>query len=167
MSYRSKTYVCLDYDTDSKYYNMMKAWRDNENIEFDFNNAHELNRLMPWSSEETIKDKLRERMNNSKNFIVLVGENTKNLYKFVRWEIEIALKQELPIIVVNLNNKKSIDYNLCPAILKEELAMHIPFGQKIVQYSLDNWPDWDEKHKENNETGPYHWTDSVYQELGL
>ena len=64
---------------------------------------------MQNSNEETIKNKLRERMNSSKNFIILVGENTKNLYKFVRWETEIALKQELPIIVVNLNGKKSID----------------------------------------------------------
>ena len=35
--------------------------------------------------------------------MVLVGEKTKNLYKFVRWEIELAIKLGLPIIVANLN----------------------------------------------------------------
>ena len=167
MSYRNKTYVCFDADTDIKYYHLMTAWKENDNIDFDFHNAHDLNNLMPYSNEETIKDKLRERMNNSKNFIILVGENTKNLHKFVRWETEIALKQELPIIVVNLNRKKKIDNNLCPAILREELAIHIPFGQKIIKYSLDYWPELNDKHKQEGDTGVYSWKDHVYEELGI
>lgn len=165
MSYKNKTYVCLDYDTDSKHYNIMKAWKENDHIEFDFNNAHELNNLRDSSSEETIKAKLRERMNNSSNIIVLVGEHTKDLYKFVRWEIEEAISRELPIVVVNLNNKRSKDKDRCPAILKDELVIHTSFGQKIIKYSLDNWPDFHEKYKADGKSKPYSWKDSVYSNL--
>lgn len=166
MSYRNKTYVCLDYDEDSYYYNMMKAWKENDNIEFDFYNAHELNRLMEWSSEETIKNKLRERMNNTVNFIVLVGENTKYKYRFVRWEIEEAIKRDLPIIVVNLNNKIKLDKDKCPPILQNELAIHISKGQKIIKYSLDNWPEYHKKHREIGNSGEYFWPNKVYENLG-
>jgi hypothetical protein len=38
MAYRNKTYVCFDADNDMRYYTMMKAWKQNENISFDFNN---------------------------------------------------------------------------------------------------------------------------------
>lgn len=71
-------------------------------IDFDFYNAHDLNNLRDGSSEETIKTKLKERLKNTKQAIVLVGENTKNLYKFVRWEIDVAMSMDIPIIAVNL-----------------------------------------------------------------
>ena len=32
MAYKNKTYVCFDADNDIKYYNLMKAWKENETI---------------------------------------------------------------------------------------------------------------------------------------
>jgi len=55
MSYRNKTYVAFDADTDIQYYRIMTAWKENEKIDFDFHNAHDLNNLMKTSSEDTIK----------------------------------------------------------------------------------------------------------------
>ena len=46
---------------------------------------------------------MRERFSNAKQVIVIVGDHTKSLYKFVRWEMDIALKLDLPIIATNLN----------------------------------------------------------------
>ena len=60
MAYRNKTYVCFDADNDILYYNLMKAWKENENIAFNFHNAHEINNLRDGSSEETIKRKYRK-----------------------------------------------------------------------------------------------------------
>lgn len=63
-------------------------------------------------------------MSNSKIFVLLVGEGTRNLYKFVRWEIEQAIKSDLPIIVVNLpktpgGEGKSMDSDRCPKIARD------------------------------------------------
>ena len=155
MPYRNKTYVCLDYDSDSRYYNLMKAWKQSDNTNFNFFDAHEINNLMAYSSETTIKTKLRERLNNSKIFILLVGESTKHLYKYVRWEIEQALKLNLPIIVVNINSNKGCDNNLCPAIVRNELALHISFNSKSLEKALNVWEDVHYEHKKNGKTGPY------------
>lgn len=167
MSYRNKTYVALDYDTDKNYYNIMRAWIENDNIDFNFHNAHDLNNLLPTSSEETIKGKLRERLHNTKNFILLIGKNTKNLYKFVRWEIEHALALDLPIIAVNLNGIRKLDNTYCPPILKNQLAIHTDFSMKIIKYSLDIWPNSHIDHKSKNEISPYYWIDKVYSELEI
>ena len=77
-------------------------------------------------------------MNNAKLFILLVGEHTKNLYKFVRWEIETAIAMDLPIIVVNLNGKKEYDKEYCPAIARDTLAIHIPYKkmQLYIQWII-------------------------------
>lgn len=165
MAYRNKTYICFDADTDMQRYNMMQAWKENEYIAFNFHNAHELNNLRPYSSEETIKRKLRERMLNSKVAIVLVGNNTKNLFKFVRWEIELAIDLDLPIIAVNLNYKKNMDSVLCPPILKDHLAIHVAYGQKIINYALNNWPASHLERKRNGNSGPYIYKMSVYKSL--
>ena len=88
---RNKTYVCFDADTDMWAYGYMKGWKALDHIDFDFDNAHELNNLRDGSTEETIKPKLRERLKFTKVMLVLVGEKTKNLHRFVRWEQVRAL----------------------------------------------------------------------------
>ena len=32
MAYRNKTYVCFDADSDIRYYNLMKAWKENDRM---------------------------------------------------------------------------------------------------------------------------------------
>jgi MTH538 TIR-like domain (DUF1863) len=121
--------------------------------------------LMPWSSEETIKRKLRERLANTKVLVVLVGQKTKNLHKYVRWEIEYAIENDIPIIAVNLNGKKGIDETLCPPILRSELAIHIPFGQKILNYALNHWPASHAEYRRARKTGGFHYLERVYNSL--
>lgn len=166
-TYTNKTYVAFDADNDIRYYRLMQAWKKNDNTSFNFYDAHDLNKLMSYSSEETIKAKLSERLRNTKVFVLIVGDNTKNLYKFVRWEIEQAIKRNIPIIIVNLNGKKSKDSNLCPAILNDELAIYVSFKQKIIEYAIDNWAASDAKHRQAGETGAYYYKNSVYEQLGL
>ncbi|ELY2010071.1 TIR domain-containing protein [Flavobacterium psychrophilum] len=167
MAYQNKTYVCFDADTDILMYRLMTAWKENDKIEFNFHNAHEINNIRDGSSEATIKTKLRERLKDTKVLVVLIGENTKNLYKYVRWEIEWAIENDIAIVAVNLNNKKQMDNALCPPLLKDKLAIHIPFGQKIMNYALNNWPSSSANHKKNGDTGAYTYKDSVYTELGI
>lgn len=165
MSYRNKTYVIFDGD-DIRYYRLMQAWKENDNIDFDFNSAHDIGGIRNDSEELTIKRRLKERFSNSKQAIVLVGENTKYKYKYVRWEIEISQDLELPIIVVNLNGMRKIDNNLCPAILKEYLAVHISYNRYAIKYALDHWPEFQASNKDTK-SGPYSYKQSVYEELGL
>lgn len=103
MGHRDTTYVVFDADKDMWAYGYMLGWKANKNIPFDFRNAHELKPLREDAIlEATIKKRLRERFEVTKQVIVLIGESTKNLYRFVRWEIETALDLDLPIIAVNL-----------------------------------------------------------------
>ena len=103
MAYRNKVFVSFDGDKDIHYYRLMCAWKQNDYSPFNFYDAHDVNSARDTSTEDTIKSKLRERLNATKVFVLLVGESTRYLYKFVRWEIEQAISLDLPIIVVNIN----------------------------------------------------------------
>ena len=166
MSYRNKTYVIFDGDNDIRYYRIMKAWKSNENMDFNFSDAHDLRPLTDRASDDTVWQRLRERFANAKQVVVLVGKDTKNLRKFVPWEISIAQKLELPIIVANLNGRRGIDPDLCPAGLRDALAAHVSFNAKIIQFALDNFPDeYDRIHASAD--GPRSYNESVYEKLGL
>ena len=154
MAYRNKTYIAFDADTDIKQYYLMTAWKANDKIDFNFHNAHELNNLRNNTSERQIKLKLKERLKNTKLMIVLIGENTKNLYKYVRWEMEVGLDLGLPIVAVNLNNYADIVNDLCPKILKSELVLHIKYKQKAITWAIDNWIDLHNSLLKKGEIGP-------------
>ena len=166
MAYKDRIYVSMDADSDIRYYYLMKAWKQNDNTTFDFRDAHDLNNILD-KSEASIKAGLQERFRNTKVFVLLVGEHTRYLYKYVRWEIEEAIKREIPCIVVNLNGKRSLDSDLCPPIIRNHLAIHISYNARILQYALENWPYSDNEKRKNGDYGPYYYKESVYEKLGL
>jgi hypothetical protein len=122
-----------------RFYQLMKAWKDSENHDFNFHNAHDINSARDSSQEESIKKQLRERFANSKQLIVLIGEKNPLLTKFVRWELEVALKLDLPIMAVNLNGSRYADER-CPPAIRGELAIFMPFQQRIIAHAMDRWP---------------------------
>lgn len=167
MSYRNKTYVCFDGDSDIHYYWLMKAWKRNDGMTFNFFDAHDLNTGRDSSLTETIRRRLRERLVNSKVLVVLIGDNTRYLYRFVRWEMEQALHLGLPIVGVNLNGQRRQDRLTCPPVIRDELAIYVSFKAAIVQYALERWPTRHKTLKSAGEAGPYYYPDSVYVQLGL
>lgn len=166
MAYRNKVYVSMDADNDLHYYYLMRAWKQNDNTSFNFYDAHDINNILD-KSEESIKKGLQERFRNTKVFVLLVGEHTRYLYKYVRWEIQEAIKREIPCIVVNLNGKRSLDSERCPAIIRDELAVHISYNAKILQHALENWPAYYEKAKKEGKKGAFYYSEETYENLGL
>lgn len=167
MAYRNKVYVSMDADNDLHYYRLMQAWKQSDYTSFNFYDAHDLNTIYD-KSEASIKAGLQVRFKNTKVFVLLVGEHTRYLYKFVRWEIEQAIKLDLPCIVVNLNGNRSQDNSRCPPIIQNRLAVHISFNAKIMEHALNNWPDFHStKQSKLGDNQAYHYNTSIYRSLGL
>lgn len=165
MGYRNKTYVIFDADNDMWAYGYMKGWKQNKNIDFNFHDAHDLNTITNMSSEENTKRKLRERFSSAKQAIVLIGESTKNLYRFVRWEIEVCQRLELPIVAVNLNKMRRYDPDRCPPILRDADAVHVSFNARIIKHALDNFCVNYDNYKGKGDN--WHYKEQVYKDLGL
>lgn len=156
MSYRNKTYIVFDADNDMAFYKEMVEWKNDKNIDFNFHNAHDLNNLRDGSQEETIKRKLKERLNNTKQMIVLVGDSTRYLYKFVRWEIEVAIELDIPIIAVNLNGHNTVHQGTPPILKKEAYFVSIPYEIETIKYALDNFPMEYHKNKDQAPSSRYY-----------
>lgn len=169
MSYKDPTYVVFDGDEDKWAYGFMKGWKTNERVDFDFQDAHDLDNMTSRAQGEAyVKARLKERMLKSSAVLVLVGEKTKNLYRFVRWELELALELDLPIIAVNLNNMRTVDENLCPPIIRNQCVVHTSFKMKIIKHALDHWPrEYRDLNGSARAQGARSYSASTYQNLGL
>jgi hypothetical protein len=105
MSYKDPTYVIFDGDKDQWAYRHMRGWKASEHLDFDFHDAHDLTAMTARAENEAyVKSQLRERFKKARQAIVIVGESTKYLRKFVAWEIDIAKQSDLPVIAVNLKS---------------------------------------------------------------
>ncbi len=134
------TYTIFDGDNDKWAYGHMKGWAALPTVPFTFVNAHDLDNMTARAQgEEYVKRNLKARMLKSTAVIVIIGKSTKNLYRFVRWELDLALELGLPIVAVNLNGSKVQD-DLCPPIIRDECVVHVPFQLKPIKHALSHWP---------------------------
>lgn len=184
MAYRNGTYIAFAADgqtdptkSDIKYYNILKGWSSMKNKEFEFINSHDkVSAVRDTSKAETIKRSLRERMNNSKNMLLLVGNTTRFDDDFVPYEINYAIKNcKMPIIVCYVQEDKPIVNNI-PTRLKslwpntlnvamkndEVRTIHIPFKEKIIEQALN---DFGISNQPQYAIG--HYKSSVYDKLSI
>ena len=109
MAYRNGSYVAFHGGgttdptaSDIKYYNTMKMWSVNKNIDFTLINSHEkTSAVRDSSARETLRRALVERLNNSKHMVLVLTITTKNDTDWVPFEIAHAVDAcQMPIIAV-------------------------------------------------------------------
>ncbi len=166
MPYRSGTYIAFHADgnnipggkSDIDYYNLLCAWDSHKNHDFKMVNSHEKASAVRDSSKKTtLPASLLERLRNSRNMVLIVGETTRLDTDWVPFEIEKAVDTyKIPIIVAYtvfssaIRNPSALSAYWPPA-LKTRIndgtanAIHVPFKQAplydaIGQFSPDSLP---------------------------
>ncbi len=169
MSYRNKTYVAFASE-DIHCYRLMEAWRDNKKIDFNFLDAHDLFKARDTSKPETIKQRLRERMSNAKQ-IVLLGSATARRKggdgtSFLAHEVKLAIEFDLPFVIANLNGDRTIDRTVIPQPLLGVYyyTVSVSFQAAIIMYALDNYAP---SYAASGKSGPHQYKSRVYYDLGL
>lgn len=136
MAYRNGVYVAFNgcgttdpTESDIKYFNLMKAWAENEDIDFSFSNSHDKTyAVMDNSQKSTLKARLLERMRNSKSMLLIATENSAANRGLLNWEIEQAVEiYDLPIIVAYAGYDKIMR----PTLLNDR------WPKKLLEYIQD------------------------------
>ncbi|GMA60298.1 TIR domain-containing protein [Alicyclobacillus fastidiosus] len=154
---RTRVFVGFS-STDIREYNLMKAWKENNKIDFDFTDC-QLHKELNSENEAYIKRKCRERIDMAGTFIQLIGEDTRYKYKYVRWEAEVAREKGCRIIGVNLNGTRNYDPERCPKIIRDIGAVFVSYSPAIISYALNNF-------KHSHDTGNRIYPPEVYRNLG-
>lgn len=169
MSYRNKTFVSFASE-DIHYYRLMRAWRENSRFDFDFHDAHDLNTARDTSSPMTINLRLRERLKNTKQVIMLIGDITRRKAatpgSFIGYEARTIKSLEIPIIFANLNKSRVAESNRIPEILVDLFSVSVSFNPAIIKYALDSFPD-EYRQLRRTKHGPHEYSWQHYDYVGL
>lgn len=172
MAYRNKTYVAFASD-DIHCYQMMEAWRDNQHIEFDFIDAHDLNVALDTSRPDTIRRRLRERLAHTKQVVILVSNTTRpksaRSSSFLYYEVETIDRLDLPIVFANLNGSREVQRDKLPTRLLQRYSICVSFQPAIIRYASDDYVSVFNANVSavTARIGPHYYEASVYQQLGL
>lgn len=167
MAYRNKTYVAFASE-DIGRYRLMEAWRDNEHIDFNFFDAHDLYISRDDSKPETIKRNLRERMKSAKQIVLLGSTDGKKKgsdgKSFLAHEVNIILEFNLPVVIANLDGGRTVNNAFIPTPLADHFSVCVSFQPKIIMHALDGYVS---EFTKSEKQGPHQYPASVYKDLGL
>lgn len=167
MSYQEKVFVAFDGPNDQDAYQLLSEMQQSDGAKFNVTSARDLYARLDKDSDEAIKEKMYHLMDDAKACLLLVGKTTKSYRRFIKWQIERVLATSLPIIVINANNIRTVDYDRCPTMMKKNLGMHIALHSPIIEYALVNYPSSHKSHLEQELHTPLRYSQAVYEELGL
>ncbi len=169
MSYRNKTYVAFASE-DIHCYRLMEAWRENEKIDFSFFDAHDLYVALDTSKPETIKGRLRERLKNAKQVVLLGSPAGKKKggdgVSFLSYEVDTIIRHDLPVVVANLDGDRRVDRSFIPKpfLDADHYTVSVSFQPKIIRYALDNYVP---AFVAGGKSGPHYYKAEIYSKLGL
>jgi hypothetical protein len=169
MAYRNKTFVSFASEDIGSYW-LMCAWRANRHIDFNFHDAHDLNVALDTSQPETIRRRLRERLANTRQVVLLVGTETRGVAarpsRFLYYEVETIQRLGLPVVFANLNSSRVVERSRLPQTLLERYSVSVSFQPAIIKYALDEYVDGFPVAS-RTKSGPHQYGPSVYTRLGL
>lgn len=164
MAYRNGTYIAFHAndtpnptESDMKYYNTLRMWKVREDNDFNFINSHDkTGSVRDTSKKATLERSLKERLNNSKNMILIIGDTTWQDTDWVPMEIAYAVDVcKIPIIAAypgyNWILAPAQLSQLWPKALADRISngtahvIHIPFRQEpltsaVSQFDLTHFP---------------------------
>lgn len=180
MVYRNGTYVAFDGQattnptkSDMKYYGLLQKWNTNNNSGMIFSDSHKKTyQVRDTSSRLTLENRLMDRLRNSKNFLLILSDETNWDRGMLNFEIEKAVdKFQLPIIVAYTGYRSILNPSQHSSEWPKNLAnrinnntakcIHIPFKKEAIvsaisQFSIHNTGD-------NKLTGPLHYYNKEVQ----
>ena len=162
-TYRTKTYIAADWTGDKTAVDQLYKWKNSDYWSLDFVDAHDLTQARDSSLNCSIKASLKKRMDVSKTFVLIVGNQTKTVragscqycssynswtyhcshgysvdYRsYIEYECEKAVEAGIKIVV--LYNSTTVDKSKCPDVIKSH-GKHIPMmyyqnGTKYWNYT--------------------------------
>src|SRR5690606_30512934 len=136
-------------------------WRENKHIDFDFFDAHDLYVARDTSKPESIRDRLRQRLNNAKQVVVLVSDTTKpkaaRSSSFLYYEIEAINRLGLPVVFANINGSRNVQSAKLPTTLASPYyTISVSLQPAIIKHALDDYvPEFiRNKSSTNPKVGP-------------
>ena len=163
---KPKIYVAMDASKDLKYYEEFKQMVSAKN-EYSFYDGIDYFKELDKTPDDVLKLKIQKNLERADIIVILLTKTLKSMRRFSKWQVEHAIKIGKPIIAINPNRIRSVDYDVCPTILKTHLSLHIPYDALAFDVAVRNWPESYYEHMKNekDQRKIYKYAESVYKQI--
>ena len=180
-AYRNGIYVAFNgmgttnpTESDMKYYGLLQSWNSSKKYDFSFSDSHKKTySVRDGSAQATLKNRLLERLRNSKVMLLVATEFASINRGLLNWEIDRAVDgYGLPIIVCYpgftciqspMDLKDRWPTKLIEFVNNDKVkTMHVPFKRAIIEEALGQFS----VHSPPSHTLTYY-LDSVYKKHGI
>ena len=81
-------------------------------------------------------------------------------------EIDVIMEFDLPVVIVNLDQDRTVDKNFIPDPLwsANYYTVSVSYQPKIIMHALDNYAV---TFASSNKKGPHQYPANIYSDLGL
>lgn len=160
-------YVAIDASNDLKYYEQFKSLLRSNDEPYNIFDSVDYFKELDKTPDDVLKFKIQKNLERADIVIVLLTKTYKSMRKFSKWQLEHAINIGKPIIAVNPNRIRSVDYDVCPTILKTHLSLHIPYDLRAIEVAVKNWPTSHNEHMKNEKEQRkiYKYAESVYKQI--
>ena len=147
---RTKTYIAADWDSDFEVVKKLCEWNESDYYNLHFLDAHKEKQSRDSSKYCSIKKSLKDRMDISKTFVLVVGANTNSITKgsckycdrysswyekclggysadfrsYIKYECDKAIEAGIRVVVIY--NYANVDKSKCPESVRY-IGTHLPF----------------------------------------
>lgn len=154
MAYRTRTYIAADWDGDYEAVAQLRKWNDSDYWALSFTDAHDLQQSYDTSLPCSIKRSLKERMDRSKRFVLIVGDHTASVTKggcqlcgsynshiyscvrsrgtdyrsYIEYECDKAVEAEIDAVV--LYNAAHVERTKCPEAVRNK-GTHVAMRHNV------------------------------------
>jgi len=168
-TYRTKTYIAADFDTDKDAVDELHKWNNSKFWGLNFVDIHSLTQSRDSSQYCSIKKSLKGRMDISKTFVIIVGANTNSITKgsckycnsyrsyitlppacikgnsidllsYIKYECNQAVKAKIKIVVLYKSTR--VNKSLCPEFVRN-VGTHVAMKHLTTNYWGNSVVDWD------------------------
>lgn len=160
-------YVAIDASNDIKYYEEFKSLLRTSDEHFNIFDSIDYFKQLDKNPDDEVKFKIQKNLERADIVVVLLTKTFKSMRKFSKWQLEHAINIGKPIIAINPNRIRSVDYDVCPTILKTHLSLHIPYDIKALEVAVKYWPASHAEHMKNEKEQRkiYKYAESVYNQI--
>ncbi len=164
---KPKIYVAIDASKDIKYYEDFKQMVSSKSDDYVIFDGIDYFKELDKTPDDVLKLKIQKNLERADVIVILLTKTLKSMRRFSKWQVEHAIRIGKPIIAVNPNRIRSVDYDVCPTILKTHLSLHIPYDPLAFSVAVRNWPESHYKHMENEKEQRkiYKYAESVYKQI--
>jgi hypothetical protein len=129
---KKRVFISFDYDNDLRYKNMLLAWNNHDDFDFEFYDGS-LKDAINSTNAPYVKSKIKPLIEKSSHVLCIIGK-ASGASAWINWEVQTGVDSKKKLIGVKLDKS----YTSPPAVLNNNASLAMSYTFDAIKKALDS-----------------------------